>query len=251
MQRKNHIHLRTRLIAGSALNTAREEKPPQAPPAPLAEVERQADFLATLLQHRKSRRNPVSAREQFALTRREIVALLDDPRIATALDEDERRQYHQLAAGNISEKELWRDILTRQGIPAPETALEEAEEANEVRAYIEDLENRTIERAQFCGKRFATQKRVETNTFDRTRGEDSAAQDRDIAASGGEAIGGSIIGGEKRFGNKPGTTFRPPKGITSFEKSGKIRWMPGGTEDHDRTGSEVSESDDYGEDSSA
>lgn len=251
MQRKNHIHLRTRLIAGSALNTTKEEKPPQESPVPLSQVERETDFLTALLQHRKARRKSVSAREQFGLNRREIAALLDDPRISTALEEDERQQYRQLAAGNISEKELWRDILARQDIPAPETALEEADEANETRAYIEGLENRIIERAQFCGKRFTTQKRVETDTYDRTRDEDAAAQDQEVAKSGGGAIGGSVIGGEKRFGNKPGTTFRPPKGITSFEKSGKIRWLPGGTEDHDTTGGEVGESDDYGEDSSA
>jgi hypothetical protein len=75
-------------------------------------------------------------------------------------------------------------------------------------------------------------------TFDRTMDEDRAADERDIAKSGGAAIGGSIIGNA----GKP---------LDSFERGGKIRTVPGGRQDRDRTGGDVDLGDDYGDESTS
>ena len=104
--------------------------------------------------------------------------------------------------------------------------------------YITDLETRIIRRALFVGVKLEQKVAVDTDTSDRTMDADRAADERDITASGGAAVGGSIIG-------------RAGKPLDSFDRSGKIRTVRGGSPDRDLSGGDVDLGDDYSEDSSA
>jgi hypothetical protein len=258
MRKKPHfpVHFRKRFLAGSPLNAPEPASAQERSPVEQARAE--ADMICEILLHRKGQRTEHSAREQFNLTRREIADLLDRPGVATALSSSEQNQYQQLAAGNLSEADLAKEITanlvkemkkTVHGIEDIEGL--EASVKEDLPKYIQELETKVIRRFLFLGGRLEQRVRIETDAYDQTMDADRAADERDIAASEGAAIGGSIISGEKRFGNRPGTTFRPGKGITSFEKGGKIRTVSGGAPDHDLTGGDVGEHDDYSEDSSA
>lgn len=247
------IHYRKRFFAGSPLNT---EKPPESPErSPLEQARAEADMICEILTRRKGRANPASAREQYDLTRREIADLLQQPGVASALTPAEQKRYLRLASGNASETEIAVEIAQEiaEQMQSAEEDLGGIEAAvkEDIEQYIRELETKIIRRYLLLDGRLEQKAPVETDTYDRTLAEDRAADERDIAKTGGAAIGGSVIAGEKRFGNKPGTTFRPGKGITSFEKGGKIRTVSGGEPDRDDRGGETSESDDYSEDSSA
>lgn len=176
------------------------------------------------VRRKKPIRTTPTPREQYNLTRRDIAALLDIPGVETALQPYEVRQYRGLADGNISEDDLAVEIgmSTKIGIEV----------------VVTDMETRIIRRALFVGVKLEPKVPVDTDTFDRTMDADRAADERDIAKSGGAAIGGSIIG-------------KADKPLDSFEHGGRIRTMPGGRPDRDLTGGDVDFGDDYGEESSS
>jgi hypothetical protein len=215
-------------------------RPPQEPPIPLEQLvptanevkvvsdvfglERREKPKVTARRTKPTPRIP-NAREQYNLTRRDIATLLDTPGVESALQHYELRQYRELAAGNISEEDLAKEIGMADKVG--------------IDVYVTDLETRIIRKALFLGVHLDEKVGVDTDTFDRTMDEDRAADERDIAASGGAAIGGSII------------SRGPGKALDSFERGGKIRTVRGGSPDRDLTGGEVDFGDDYGEDSSA
>jgi hypothetical protein len=150
--------------------------------------------------------------------------LLDTPGVESALQHYELRQYRDLAAGNTSESALATEIGMADKIG--------------INVYITDLETRIIRRALFVGVRLEQKLTVVTDTFDRTLDADRAADERDIAESGGAAIGGSII------------SRGPGKALDSFEHGGTIRTVKSGSPDRDLTGGDVDLGDDYSGDSS-
>jgi len=173
-----------------------------------------------------------TARKQYNLTRREIAELLDTAGVETALTPEELQRYRDLAAGNLSEKDLATQIGMRDAVG--------------VEVYISDLETRVIRKALFLGVRLQTQTKVDTDTFDRTMDGERTAEGKAISESGGELIGGSVI--TRGYGTAPGTTFslRP---LDSFERGGKMVRETGDFAASD-TSKEV-DFDDYGDDSSA
>jgi hypothetical protein len=162
-----------------------------------------------------------NAREQYNLTRREITALLDIPGVESGLQPYEVRQYQELAAGNISEEDLAKEIGMADKVG--------------IEVYVTDLETRIIRRALFVGAKLEQKLAVDTDKFDRTLDADRAADERDIAKSGGAAIGGSII-----------STGKP---LDSFEHGGKIRRVKQDFPD-DESG-DVDLGDDYGDESTS
>jgi hypothetical protein len=173
-----------------------------------------------------------TAQEQYNLTRREIADLLDTAGVEAALTPQEAQRCRDLAAGNLSEKDLATQIGMRDAIG--------------VEVYISDLETRVIRKALFLGIRLQPQAKVDTDTFDRTMEGERAAESKAISETGGELIGGSVI--SRGYGTTPGTTFslRP---LDSFDRGGKIKTETGDFAACD-TSKEV-DFDDYGEDSSA
>lgn len=165
-----------------------------------------------------------NAREQYNLTRRDIAALLEIPGVEPALQSYELRQYRGLADGNISEVDLAKEIGMADKVG--------------IEVYVTDLETRIIRRALFVGIKLVQKVAVDTDTFDRTMDADRAADERDIAKSGAAAIGGSIIG-------------QAGKPLDSFEHSGRIRTVKGGSPDRDLTGGDVDLGDDYGDESTS
>jgi len=247
------IHFRKRFLAGSPLN-APESTPIQEPAIPLAQLtptENEVNVVSDALGLRRKResegervsvrrktpeRKVPSPREQFNLTRREMANLLDQPGVESALQPFEVRQYRKLASGNLSESELAKEIGMRDPVG--------------IGVFIDRLETQIIRRALLLGIRLEQKAGVETDTFDRTMDADRAADEKDIAEKGGAPIGGSVISAGERYGKKEGTTFRPGKALDSFERTGKIQSVPGGSPDRDQTGGEA-DSDDYGEESGA
>src|SRR5882672_10916888 len=149
-------------VASDALGLTRKEKP-----------------RVTVTRKKPTRTNP-TPREQYNLTRRDIAELLDTPGVELALQPFELRQYRELAGGNLSEEDLAKQIGMADKIG--------------VGVYIGELETRIIRKALFLGVKLEQKVAVDTDTSERTMDEDRAADERDIAASGGAAIGGSIIG---------------------------------------------------------
>ncbi|HEV2194049.1 MAG TPA: hypothetical protein VGR55_00565 [Candidatus Acidoferrum sp.] len=238
MPRRIPTHYK-RFLAGSPLNPP-SEPPKQEPAIPLVQLtptENEVDVVSDAFglvrekqpvvkaRRKKLERKIPTPREQFNLTRREISGLLDAEDVESALQPFEVRQYRKLATGNLSESELAKEIGMRDEIG--------------IGVYIAEIETRIIRRALLLRVRLEQKAKVETDTYDRTRDEDRAADERGIAKSGGDAIGGSVISA----GNG--------KKLDSFEHGGKIRTAPGGAPDEDFTGGEVSEQDDYGEESGA
>jgi len=230
------IHFRKRFLAGSFLNTSQEPSPAQEPPLPIPQLTPTANEVNVVAdafglrnvngtaKRKKPEHKVPTPREQFNLTRREIVALLEIPGVDPVLNSSELRQYRGLATGNLSGAELAKEIGMQDAVG--------------VGVYIGDLETRIIRRALLLGVRLDQKTRVETDTFDRTMDADRAADERDIGTKGGAPIGGSII------------SAGAGKALDSFEHGGKIRSVPGGAPDDDLSGGEV-EHDDFGEESSA
>jgi hypothetical protein len=173
---------------------------------------------------------------QYNLTRREIAELLGMVGVEAALTQEELQRYRDLAAGNLSEKDLATQIGMRDAIG--------------VEVYISDLETRVIRKALFLGVRLQPQTKVNTDTFDRTMDSERAAERKAISESGGELIGGSVISRGCSYGTKEGTTFKgSPRPLDSFDRGGKILTQTGEFAASD-TSKDV-DFDDYGEDSSA
>jgi len=185
----------------------------------------------TVRRKKQSAPKTPTAREQYNLTRRDIAELLDTAGVETALTPKELQRYCDLAAGNLSEKDLATQIGMRDAVG--------------VEVYISDLETRVIRKALFLGVRLQTQTKVDTDTFDRTMDGERAAEGKAISESGGKLIGGSVI--TRGYGTAPGTTFsvRP---LDSFDRGGKLLTQTG---DFAASDSSEVDSDDYGEDSSA
>ena len=85
------------------------------------------------------------------------------------------------------------------------------------------------------------------NSRDGEKAENEAetAQDADITKTGGGSIGGRIVSG----GKSP-SSGRAKK-LSDFERSGRLKERGGHNPDYDRSGSQVSEEDNYGEESGA
>src|SRR5258706_6844713 len=212
-------------------------RPPQEPPIPLEQLAPTANevnvasdsFGLTRKEKprvtvtRKKRTTP-TPREQFNLTRRDIAELLDTPGVELALQPFELRQYRELAGGNLSEEGLAKQVGMADKIG--------------IGVYIGELETRIIRKALFVGVKLEQKVAVDTDTSGRTMDEDRAADERDIDASGGAAIGGSIIG-------------RAGKPLDTFDRGGKIRTVKGSSPDSDFSGGDVDLGDDYSEDSTA
>src|SRR5882762_8257254 len=213
-------------------------RPPQEPPIPLEQLKPTANEVSVAsdsfglmrtekpkvtVRHKKPIRTAPTAREQYNLSRRDIAELLDAPGVELALQPFELRQYRELAGGNLSEEDLAKQIGMADKIG--------------IGVYIGELETRIIRKALFLGVKLEQKVAVDTDTSGRTMDEDRAADEKDIAASGGAAIGGSIIG-------------RAGKPLDSFDRSGRIRTVRG-TPDSDFSGGDVDLGDDYSEDSTA
>lgn len=142
------------------------KRPAQAPALPLEQLTATANEVKvvseafglvrrekpTLKVRRKKQAAPgrPTAREQYRLSRRDIASLLDMAGVQSALNAIEAQRYRDLAAGNLSEKDLALQIGMKDEIG--------------VGVYISDLETRIIRKALFLGIRLQPQTKVDTDT---------------------------------------------------------------------------------------
>ncbi len=235
-----------RRLAGSFLTFEEPIAPAQVPSLPLrqlqpnmAEIKIAEDYLKPRKIVRegkkksapKKSRKPLTARQRYGLTRLEVSALLDKPDVASALPPWMCSRYRTLANRNISIEQL----ATEDHLSV--TAMEAV-----VEGWESDIVAKTCElypkfRPRGSESRYA-------RSGEKTEEESLTAQDREVLKSGGRAIGGRIVSG----GKHP-VTGRPKK-LSDFERSGRLK-ETGCDQNYDRTGSKISEEDDYGEDSNA
>jgi hypothetical protein len=235
-----------RRLAGSSITLEIPTKRAQEPIIPLeqlrpshAEVTVVEDFIQPrlIVREGKKKRAPkkprkrLSEREQKRMTRVEVAALLNKPGVEAALPQRWCKDYRALANRNVTIDEL----AKKYNLPA--AAME---------ADIEGWESEFIGKTCQLFPKFQPRG---TETGDRPIGEQAeneaeAAQSKDIIKTEGGSIGGRIVSG----GRNP-VTGRPRK-LFDFERSGRLRETVSDPDD-DRSGSQVSEEDDYGEDSSA
>jgi hypothetical protein len=172
---------------------------------------------------------PRTTRQRYGLSRKDVVALLDKPGVTEALPPTLGVQYRTLAARNISLDEL-----------AAKHHVSKIAMENIIDIWESDI---VLKTCQLYPKFKPLSSEPENNRDgERAENETETAQDTDIAKSGGVSIGGRIISSGVNSKGRP-------KKVSDFERSGRITGTESAGPDHDRSGSAVSEEDDYGENS--
>jgi len=179
----------------------------------------------------KKFRKRLTARQRYGLSRLEVSALLDKPDVASTLPSRMCSRYRTLANRNISIEQL--AVEDHLSVTAMEAVVE---------GWESDIVAKTCELYPKFRPRGSESRYVRNG--EKTEEESLTAQDREVLKSGGRAIGGRIVSG----GKQP-LTGRPKK-LSDFERSGRLK-ETGCDQNYDRTGSKISEEDDYGEDSNA
>jgi hypothetical protein len=232
-------------LAGSPITNAAPEKPRQAEAIPLCQLEpSRAQILVaaeTLLPPKKLekvdktfKRRPwekakPTARGRNGLSLRQVAGMLEDERIATAIDPGDAKLYKDLAAGNISITELCKQLgRDRIGL---EIVLDEWERAIFFR-YLEFHRNLPAgvvksSRANRKPSKYAPSLEEEL--------EDEVERDFDLYSAGQPAADG--VEGGFRFGDNPKKFDKAPMREFGHQES------PSGDEGPAR--------DDYSEESSA
>jgi hypothetical protein len=173
----------------------------------------------------------VSTRERYGLSRREVADLLQNSKVAATLAgravlaPHEIRQFEALAAGNISEADLAKQI---------------GGGAAGLKVFVDDWERKIIQTALLEGVLKPLSQPRGGDDFDREIDAGDAAQQAAIERSGGASIGGSVI--TRGIGSK-GQTLA----LDSFERGGQIRRSTGSVADNDF--SSAPGRDDYGPES--
>jgi hypothetical protein len=237
-----------RYLTGSSVTIEESTIPAQMPPIPLhqlqpshAEIVKAEDTLRPrrIVRNGKSRvaHAPFvkarTARQRYRLSRRDVVGLLDKPGVTEALAPSMCEHYRALAAGNVSLEEL--AAKHRLGKIAME-------------AIIEGWESDIVSKACALYPKFHPFSSEPENARDigeKSENDNETAQDNDIAKTGGGAIGGRVI--SRGAKTALGKTFQNKK-LDSFERSGRITTTDS-RPNHDRSGSKVSEEDNYSENS--
>jgi hypothetical protein len=236
-----------------------KSKPPQTPPIPTHQLlptagqeaaTKQNLHIATVWHIRRGKKpvphvvssewaaakgNKLSMREHSGLSRRDVGQLLLNSDIAKSIAPHEVTQYKRLAAGNISEEDLAREIGLR------DTA--------GLGAYLDNLEKQILRRALYLGIRFEGQTATHSEDFDRQADFDDESENASIVKTGGASIGGRIISRGPKM--TEGRTFTD-EGLDSFERGGRLRTTGNAGKDRsaaeDRGGPDF---DDFSEDSDA
>jgi hypothetical protein len=234
-----------RRLAGSFLTNDEPTKPTQESKLPLAqlvpsvsEIKIAEEALRPRVVIRRGKKvraekpyaKPRTTRQRYNLSRRDVASLLDKPGVADALPSTVCTQYQAVAAGNISLDEL---------------AVKHRVSRIAMEAIVEGWESDIVRQTCALFPKFQPYSSQPEHDSDGERSENQSenAQDREIAKTGGTSIGGRIVSvGTKASGK--------PKKLSDFERSGRLRETVCGP-DHDRSGSHVSEEDDYGEESGA
>ncbi len=235
-----------RRLAGSVLTFDEPVSPAQVPSLPLgqlqpnmAEIKIAEDYLEPrrVVREGKSKRapkkhrKPFTTRQRYGMSKLEVAALLDRPGVDRALPPLHCSQYRALANRNISVEQL---SIAHRVDPVAMAAIIEIWESDIVAKTCELYPQYRPHGSEPRYRRDG--ERVEEG--------DAAAQDADVLKSRGRAIGGRIVSG----GKHP-VTGRLRK-LYDFERSGRLR-ETNSEPDFDRSGSQVGEEDDYGEDSKA
>jgi hypothetical protein len=236
-------------LTGSSITIEEPQMPAQEPPIPLHQLQpSHADIVKAedAIQPRRVVRDgkskpapkpfvkPITTRKRYRLSRRNVAALLDKPGVTEALPRSLCAQYQALAAGNVSLEEL--AAKHHLGRIAMESVVE---------GWESDI---VLKVCQLFPKFHPWSSEPDNDQNGQiAENESESAQDADIANTGGESIGGRIISRGSK--SAPGKEFQNEK-LDTFERSGRIH----GTESarpasEDRSGSKVSEEDNYGEDS--
>lgn len=235
-----------RYLAGSFLPQEEPTTPAQAPLLPveqlqpsIAEIKIAEEYLEPRRVVREGKtkrapkkyRKPFTTRERYGLKRLEVAALLEKPGVAAALPPTHCTQYRALANRNITIEQL-----------AVKHRVDPIAMAGIIEIWESDIVAKTCELyPQFHPRGSESRYRRDG---EKTEEGSLTAQEVEILKSGGRAIGGRIVSG----GKHP-VTGRPKK-LFDFERSGRIR-ETNSEQDFDRSGNQVSEEDDYGEDSNA
>jgi hypothetical protein len=185
-----------------------------------------------------AKKQKLSMRERFGLTRREVGQLLLNPEIAAAIAPHEVTQYKRLAAGNVSEEDLARELGLRDTIG--------------LGAYLEGLEKPILQKALFLRIPIAPQSsepRSIPDGDDLAAGMDSseAAENAIIIRTGGESIGGRIVGA----GTRATIDGEKPLHLKSFEGSGRNLILSGSPAADTDESTHGAVEDDYGDESGA
>jgi hypothetical protein len=246
MNERKPLRSGVRRLAGSLLTFEEPVAPAQVSSLPLgqlspnmAELKIAEDFLKPRIVVREGKkklappkfRKPLTARQRYGLTRVEIAVLMDKPNVESRLPPRMCQRYRRLADRNIS---IW------------QLAVEDHLSVTAMEAVVEGWESDIV--AETC-KLYPKFRPYGTEPLDlcngeKTENESVTAQDAEVLKSGGRSIGGRIISG----GKHPITGH--PRKLSDFERSGRLR-ETGCDPSYDRSGSQISEEDDYGENSNA
>jgi hypothetical protein len=237
-----------RRFAGSPFTNEESTTPAQEPLIPLhqlqpshAEIVKAEDVLRPRRVVRNGKSKPApkafvksrTARQRYRLSRRDVVAILNKPSVTESLPASLCSQYRALAAGNTTVQEL---------------AVKHHLSTIAMEAIVEGWESDIVAKACVIYPKFRPYGSDPENGRDigeKSENEDEIAQDNDIAKTGGGAIGGRVISrGSKAT---PGKTLQNEK-LDTFERSGRIT-VTSSSPGRDRSGSQVSEEDNYSENS--
>lgn len=182
----------------------------------------------------KTQPKPPATHKRYGLSRLEVAALLNKAGVTEALPPTLCAQFRRLAARNITIGDL-----------AKEYRLSDAA-MEELVGGFDGWESRIIAKTCELYPRFRPYGTEPENARDGEKAENEAetAQDADIAKTGGGSIGGRIVSGGK-------STAGRPKKLSDFQRSGRLKETAGRDPGYDRSGSQVSEEDNYGEESGA
>jgi hypothetical protein len=190
-------------LTGSFLNGESMSPPTQEPLLPvsqlepnLAEIKKAEDVLQPRVVFRDGKKKPApkpyvkprTTRQLYRLSRRDIVALLDKPKVSEGLPSWMCKQYRALAARNITLDKL----AEKHRISA--VAME---------AIVEGWESDIVSKTREIYQKFNPRGTEADDIQDeKTENETESAQDSDVLKSGGVSIGGRII--SRGFNEKKG-----------------------------------------------
>jgi hypothetical protein len=235
-------------LAGSSLNCESTSAPAQEPLLPvsqlvpnLAEIKRAEDILqpSVVVREGKKKRapkkqlQPLAAHKRNGISRVRVAAWLSKPGVTEALPPTLGKQYRALAARNVTMSDLAReyslsDIAMRELVEGPD-------------GWESQIITKTLE--LFPGLKLHGIEPENSRDGEKAENETEFAQDSDVLKSGGVSIGGRII--SRGFNEKKGQN-RP---LDNFERSGRIYGTESAQPDNDLSGSDLSEEDNYSEDS--
>jgi hypothetical protein len=179
----------------------------------------------------KKYRKPLTARKRYGYSRLEVAALLDRPGVEEVLSETMVKQYRSFAHRNVTIGDLAKEYRVS------ETAMD---------VIVEGWESDIVAKTCEIYPRFQPFGTETPDASEKAENESEAAQDADVARTGGTSIGGRIV--SRGLKPSPGKTFHNKK-LDTFERSGPLAGTESAGPDPDLSGSHVSEEDNYGENS--